>query len=286
MKEPIITPTVVNRKYSWWIRLFPIVFFFSYLNFTLFLFAFGPWPWEVDNGTQLYIFLALAHSALLLGYLSVVSRPPSSYRANWDVKKLVIFSVIANFLLLIPTSAVRTGSSIPDIANGLNDPGLSYANSMDIRSGGSLVVEYLRIIVGPLTFLTMPLSVYYWRRLSTVVKWFAAICMIGVVVIFIAMGTNKAIADTVILIPWLLLAGHLSGNIYISGKRMIAIACSSIVAFALFLMFFTAGQSTRPGSGALYGYFPAAALSVDYDNFIIRYFRPWQQLELQLLMAT
>ncbi len=146
------------RKLSSWVRFLPIIFFLTYLNFTVLLFAFGPWPWPVRNGTKLYIFLGSAHFALLLGYLRGIRKPPRDYSGIWSIGSIIRTSLVVNLLMLGPTALARTGSGIPDIVGGLIDPGSAYSEASIWRSDSTetLLIEYARIILGPLLFLSIP----------------------------------------------------------------------------------------------------------------------------------
>lgn len=262
---------VPGRRFSIWVRLFPILFFFAYLNFTVFLFAFGPWPWPVQDGTTLYSFLAVVHLSLLFGYLSAAFSRPHGYTGPWTGQRLVVISLIVNLVFLFPTSGYRTGGMLPDVLGGLTDPGTSYAESLAIRSNGFPVTEYLRILFGPILFLLLPLVIFYWGSLRPLVRWLSSFCILGVVTIFIAMGTNKAIADLVLLVPCLVIAGYLAGFLKIGRIKKILIVALTLIGFSFFLFFFTATQSQRSGSPAAVGYFPAADIYSDPDNFVIRY---------------
>src|SRR5258708_6804962 len=139
---------------------------------------------------------------------------------------MVLLSVIVTLVLLFPTSAFRTGNWLPDIGRGIDDPGGAYALSEDLRDNGNPFIEYVRFFFGPLLFLSMPLSVFYWRKLGFRVRILAVFSILGVVALFVAMGTNRGIADTVLLVPWLLTAAHFSGMIRFTAKRIIFItAC-------------------------------------------------------------
>jgi hypothetical protein len=252
------------------VRLLPIAFFLAYLMITVFLFAFGPWPWPVVDGTKLYAFLALAHIALLLGYLGAAFRAPRDYYGRWEIKRFIQLCLIANLLFLIPTALSRVGSAVPNIAAGLTNPGAAYGMSRAMRTEKTAIIEYLRIAAGPLLFSLLPLTVYYWRRLNRTTRILSSFCILGNVAIYISMGTNKAIADLVLLAPWLVLAAHLSGISRLRLGHRVAIAGGGVIASFLFLWFFTAGQITRTGSAAVSGYFPSTQTFADPDNFLIR----------------
>ncbi len=103
------------KKNNLWVRLLPIIFFIVYLNSSVFLFAFGPWDWPVKDGTKLYVFLTFAHAALFLGYLSAVFSKPGKYYGRFKIQHIVLISLVLNLLLLLPTSAFRSGSVIPNM---------------------------------------------------------------------------------------------------------------------------------------------------------------------------
>lgn len=258
------------RKLGLWIRLFPVVFFLIYLGFTVFLFAYGPWPYPITEGFLLYGFLAAAHLALLMGYLSAAFGKPRGYFGRWKVERVLVLSLLANLALLWPTTAFRTGRWVPDVRAGISNPGAAYSQSQALRMQGVPIIEYIRILAGPLLFLLLPLAIFYRRQLRPRTFWLSVLVICGTVAMFAAMGTNKGIADTLFLVLWLLLAGHLSGLSRLKRRHKIMLLASSVLGFGLFFGFFASGMATRSGSGALYGYFTGAQILADQDNFLIR----------------
>jgi hypothetical protein len=265
------------KKLSLWIRLLPILFFLTYLNFTVFLFAFGPWPWPVMDATKLYIFLAFAHGALLLGYLSAAFNRPRGYYGKWRVGGLIAASLVINLLLLIPTSLSRTGSAIPNVLAGVTTSGAAYFASIQLRIVRTAPVEYIRIIMGPLLFLLLPLVIYYWQRLKWVIKGFAIFSILGYLGIYVATGTNKGIADLLLITPWLVLASNQSGFFKLNRRHKLAIIVLGLIAIFLFLWFFTSGQRSRRSSSTFNSYFPHANIEADSDNFLVRSLPPLAQ---------
>jgi hypothetical protein len=257
-----------------WVRVFPILFFFGYLNFTVFLFVLGPWEYPVDSAFRLYLFLALAHLGLLSGYLSVPFLNPAGYSGKWTLSKLVKISVVLNLLLLLPTSRFRTGRFIPDVIGGIADPGGAYAQSLILREGGEPLIEYVRILLGPLLYMALPLTVFYWNGLSRRMRIGGIVSILGTVALFISMGTNKAIADTVLLVPCLVFAAYCAGRIKLSRQKILRIGAASLLAFLLFLAYFGFAVSSRQGSPVTEGYLLSAHTHVDEDNFLVRSLPP------------
>jgi len=259
---------------SAWARVSPIIFFVVYLNLTVFLFAFGPWEYPVDNGHGLYLFLALAHLALLFGYLTAAFREPMGYSGIWTTRGLMQVSALLSLVVLLPTSRFRTGQIIPDVIGGLTDPGEAYAWSQLLRDTGEPFIEYIRILIGPLLAMVLPLTVFYWERLSLKLRFLGVASIVGTVAMFIAMGTNKAFADTVLLVPWLILAAHLAGTNQLRWRHKLAFSVGGLITVVAFLAYFEVAVSARTGSIVAAGYFAATKTHVDEDNFLVRHLSP------------
>lgn len=273
----VVKNQLASSSSQTWVRLFPILFFFCYLNFTVILFVVGPWEYPVESAFRLYLFLASAHIALLLGYLSVGFRSPTGYSGRWSPSKLIRISVFLSLLLLLPTSHFRTGRFIPDVVAGITDPGGAYAQSFALREGGEggePLIEYVRILLGPLLYMALPLTVFYWDQLSRRMRIAGIGSILGTIALFIAMGTNKAIADTVLLVPCLVFAAYCAGRMKLNRKKVLKISAACLVAFLLFVAYFGLAVSSREGSVVSAGYFLAAHARVDDDNFLVRNLSP------------
>ncbi len=255
-----------------WNRTLPIIFFVSYLTFTVIFFAFGPFEYPVDNPVSLYVFLALAHLALFAGYWRVVFRRPQAYAGLLRINQLITWAALASILLLFPTSKARTGSFMPDVAYGISNPGEAYAQTYSLmnESAGLPLIEYIRILSGPLLIMLLPLTIFYWEYLTKKTKFLGITGILGTVALFLAMGTNKAVADTVLLLPWMIFAGYKAGVLHLKPRRVIVVSACAAVAFILFLTFFGAGMLAREGSPVAAKFFPATQSTADPDNFLVR----------------
>jgi hypothetical protein len=252
--------------------LFPIVAMQLYLNLTVFLFALGPWDWPVENGPKLYGFLALAHLALLLGYLSAWRSQPGGYFGRSSPERLVALSLGLGLALLLPTSKSRTGAWIPNVLGGLSDLAAAYYDSNEaVAQAGGNLLEYTRIVLAPWLFLLLPLTIFYWPRLRWRVRLASIACVLGFLSIWVARGTNKALADFVLLFPCLNAARYFSGTFHLSRRRVVGSVAASAVLLAAFLAFFSAGNIARLGGGAASEYLPLIGLRADLDNPLIRH---------------
>jgi hypothetical protein len=258
------------KKINLWVRFLPIIFFICYLNFSVFLFAFGPWDWPVKDGTKLYVFLIFAHAALFLGYISAAFSKPGKYYGRFKVQHIVLVSLLLNLLLLLPTSAFRSGSVIPNIEAGLANPGEMYRISNEIRGQGGGAIEYVRIILSPILSLLMPLTFFYWGKLKPIVRYLSVFSMLFFLAIYVAIGTNKAIADFVLLFPCIILARYFSGRLKLSRRRLIIIAVLAAFAFGAFFSFFSATMVSRMGTVENVATFPVLNLNADLENFTLK----------------
>jgi len=254
------------------IRLLPINFFISYLNLTVLLFAFGPWSYPIEDPTLLYLFLAAAHTALYLGYLTTVFRDPRDYRGHWKVEHLLLASVILSLLVLFPTAAYETGSVIPDVRSAIANPGYVYLMSYAARREQAGLISYVRIFLAPLLALLLPLTIFYWQRLTLRLRIVAVCLILGAIAMFVAKGTNKGVFDPVIVAPWLLLGAHTAGYQKLKRRHVAMAVVVGVSALALAAAFFVATQATRWGSCSVYSALSPLAPHVvpDQDNFMIR----------------
>jgi hypothetical protein len=224
----------------------PIAAAMVFLNGTVLLLASGLWPWPIENPLLLYTFLVLAHLSLLGGYLSGAFRAPRSYSGRWSLRSVFWVCAAATLIVLPATSHARTGSWYPNIVSGLRNPGSAYRNTVALQATGQWI-EYVRILLAvPLTLL-LPLTVYEWTRLSRAMRVAAVVGIGGYLALYVASGTNKALADAAVLISMLGAAAVLAGRMSFDRKRVLRVAAAGVTAIVLMLVFFAAGQSSRSG---------------------------------------
>ena len=260
------------KKISYFSRLFPIIFFIIYLSVTVILFAYGPWDWPVEDGLKLYIFLSLAHLALFSGYISAAFGRPKKYSGLFSVNRLLYFSIFINLILLLPTSLSRSGSIIPDIGSAINDLGAAYmdSNEMRIELGGG-VTEYIRIVFSPIIFLLVPLTLFYWERFGVVAKLLSLLSIFGFLAIYVSIGTNKALADFVLLTLALVVARLFSGKTKLGWRRIVLFLSIAVLALSMFFQFFSSTIASRLKSEEGAFTFSALNLQADTENGFISF---------------
>jgi hypothetical protein len=252
-------------------RYFPIVFFQLYLTFSVLLFAFGPWPWPVQSPVKLYGFLFLAQVSLLWGYLRGLNGGGAIIQSKLMSKRYLHWSLLCTLVLLLPTSYARLGSIVPNVLQGLSNPGDVYYEFFMLRNTerSAIAFEYLRVVFGPLLVAQTPLIVFYWSRLDLHTKILGVFATSFTTAIYLAGGLNKALADLVVLTPWLVIGSVAAGITRVSRGMKVAICLLVAVGFLQFFSFFALGQATRYGSATAAGVFPAANIRADPTNWIV-----------------
>lgn len=264
--------------------MFPMWFFQVYLGVSVFLFAFGPWPWPVSNPFLLYGFLVAAQGALWFGYKSGANQIPTMRKPpivfNSKINRMITVSLITNLLWFIPNFMQRTGierisfsSFIQSVISGWLNPGVAYQTRLEslayLDKTGSLV-QYSSIIISPLLWLFVPLSILYWDYLR---KW-QRISMIGYVLLdilgWISIGTNKGIGDYFAILPWTLLARdpRILPRFKLS-RSLKPIALVTILAL-FFITFFGSGQYGRHSVQSTQFFDPIVKIQADSSNILMQ----------------
>lgn len=247
-------------------RLLPIGFVVSYLTISILLFAFGPWLYPPISSAKLYGFVTLAHVALLAGYLSAGFGRPGVYVSRMRPERLLFWSVVVSLAFVLPTAAYRTGEILPSITASILNPGTAYVRSYQLRNEAPGFVEYLRILAGPILALLIPLTAGYWNLASRTLKIAASAAVAGGILTYLAMGTNKGLADPIMVIGAVLAARVLGRQLRLSRAQLLAAVAALALACGLFLTFFSIASETRSGSHAKYGLIPKARARADYTN--------------------
>jgi hypothetical protein len=88
------------------------------------------------------------------------------------------------------------------------------------------------------------------------------------------MATNKALADTALLIPILIFASFCAGVSRFTKRRLLVLGAGAAVLMLFFLLFFGRAIASRPGSAVQYNFFAATGGKVDPYNIWLRYTNP------------
>jgi hypothetical protein len=232
------------------VRLLPGAAFLAYLSGTVALFYVGPWRYEVAAGGKLIAFLVAVHLALAAGYLSGAFGSPRIARLPVPVAKVALGCILLDLAILLPLSAHNTGSWVPPVWRALEDLGAAYRTSLHLQSHQVPYVNYVRILVAPLLAASLPLGIFYWRRLPRFGRLALVLLVTGTLALFVSMGMNRAVGEWAVLFPWFVAAGHLSGVLRLSGRQWLVATGVALLNSVIFFVFFGATMNTREGSYA------------------------------------
>lgn len=276
-----VSGTLVLRRASWATVNGPIALAISYLAATIALYAFGPWPFPVSNPLRFYGFLVAANLALLIGFLLGTRHAVQHPRVcanRWSPELIVRIGAIVTLILLVPTWLLRVGFDPPDFYDVIASPGEAYQRSQEARASGTPTVEYLRMLAAPFTVAVAPLLIAYWHGIRRATRVLGILALGSTITLFVFMGTNKAIADLLMVIPIALVIGHVSGSTRLPRRAMVAGAGLLLIGFVAFGSFFAAGQATRQGSASFFGYFSVLDVTADRNHPLVEPLPPLGQV--------
>lgn len=227
----------------------PIIFFQCYLSFTVLLFFFGPWDWEIDNQFVLLLYLIGSQFFLYLGYQFGLRNYKQRSCRNIPFK-LIKVSIFLNLIISLPLIYVRSGGNFSFIFMGFSDPGLVYSLSRDSTLSYN-ITEYINIIISPITWSLIPWLMYYWKRVSRRIKiWGIVAIFFGTILPYVVSGTNKGLFDIlfifigIIVLPLLSKKGFLN---FFTGIKSLKYLGFLISFFLLLFFYFSSNIEQRLG---------------------------------------
>ncbi len=234
------------------VRYFPIIFFQAFMTFTALVFAFGPWDWPVDNPVQLYSFIAINQVALLFGYIFAASdAQPARFSFPLPTNEMVGICAVTSLLILPVLTYHRTGGLI-NLMVAILQPGEAYnATRQAALLGAYSVVEYIGVILSPLTWPLLVLAVTFWRKLSFPVRVLSITGIVMNSLSYLLIGTNKGNADILSLTPWFLLLASDSPEKALTSRKFVRFFGILVIAALVFIPYFGNNIMTRGAMGGL-----------------------------------
>lgn len=257
---------------AWGRRLLPLLVTQAYLWLTLLMYFVGPWRWDMRNPATLYGFVIGAHVALLLGYLSVAHKAPAGPVERPRFDRLLRAGLWVNLVALPFTTYARTGNWVPDIVGAIRNPGQAYFDTQLLQSSGANNVgAYIRILLCPWLVVLFPLVVFGWGRIGRVTRILAVGLMGAIVLMSVATGQRRDIADLLITLPLIAAASHWAGVTRFSRQAIVRVWIGLSLAAIAFTAFFVYSHVSRLGrEAAAYGTNLATKQLPDFDNPILQ----------------
>ena len=275
MNSSAMRSVKIASSFGDWRKFTPILIVECYLSFTVLVFAFGPWPWDVRNPVTLYTYLFLVQAALLLGYLSITTKGSgTTYTGRYSSSKLLKVSVALNLAAIIPFYYLQLGrfdlsasGLLSQIVAGATDPGKAYRDILNApRLGSHLVVLSSYMLLTPILWLSVPLGVAAWESLSLKMKAAITFIFLANVATWIAIGTIQGIADNAGIIAISMLASRRKPfKKRLNLRRIGAIVC----ALSAVVFFFSYAQNSRLRGKTMVLTDKDAGITLDTGNILI-----------------
>ncbi|MGG7619585.1 O-antigen polymerase [Bacillus coreaensis] len=185
--------TVIKRC-----RLYPLIFIEIYVLFTVILFYFGPIEYPLVNPIKTVCLILLYNFALIGGYYLADSKfivKGNKFRMNFISVRMLLWigtvvSITFSFVLFTQYSSTLSLSIIiDDLMLGITDPGESYLRNINNAKESSIFTQ-LMTLLSPLTYLVIPLGLFYFSKLRFLEKVLLIIAISFELFAFIIKGTN------------------------------------------------------------------------------------------------
>jgi hypothetical protein len=237
-------------------RLMPIIFFEIWLTFSLLGFLWGPWDYSNDNYLQITLYALAGQMLLFLGYLSAIRSVPHvffnrycrslfSTNPNWIVGICAIISII-----FYAKNIYNLGYSPDQYFSNIINPGKAYNMFRQVPKVTGLewrilaLMDFVKIAV-------LPIGCTFWGQLSRKVKIIFLLNIIIQLSYFMAIGTNKIIFETIVVISVFFWIG-LYENKKMNLGDMFRYSLFVFVLFLSFTAYFSYGIYQRIGGWKLH----------------------------------
>jgi hypothetical protein len=247
----------------------PLKVFLTYIIFTVFVFAFGPWSWPARTSTGVYVLMLGVIGAMYIGYKVGMRRPSFGYYGSWSAIKLYRISVLISLLLFLPTLIWRTSGI--SIADTFLNFGEAYSQSHDVSStvvGQTAWIEYVRMLLS--VFLNLPILILitHWEKIRRSEKLLGILSIVLEIFLSLVVGTNIGFGHVFIFVLW----GFAIRSRGLVSYKMLKYVLSFILpVFLVFFFVFTQGQIDRHDGVGVQDEISFLGISADRDNSFVAY---------------
>lgn len=247
-----------------------------YQVMTVIAFAFGPWPWPVQNPVALYSYLIAVIVAFCAGAIAA-ALTPLSWTAPYPQKRetqIVCAAIILMLVSALVMSTARTGSPIPSLpANSLATVE-GYARFVERNSirGWWTYLEYIVAVLCPIFVVALVGAPLYWSRIGLIFKAIYLGSLVIYLMTYFSIGVNRGFFQIVVLLPLTI------GLYYLCAKRVSKLTLWIIIGIfvggsILFSTAFSYLLSYRD-TNTLKGYFVVLNLTTDRSGLIFKILPP------------
>lgn len=225
----------------------PLKFALGWFAFVFLFFLLGPIEWRIHNVVLFLFFLCAYHLAFAMGYDKAIRNFRVCRNVISEEKILkylpcmiflnLIFTVIATFYY---TNISSPGALLERVMFGLAYSGDAYREALEEQASlGRSIFPSIHILLSPILIATYPLSLYFYKRISLLLKIIVFITLLFEISRWLALGTNKGIFDMVFYTISILLLRIYEGKskFVINRKNIYKIVFAIIIIFVSISLF-------------------------------------------------
>lgn len=225
------------------VRHAPFMALLIYVVTSLIVFWFGPIPWPVSNAAELALFQLASFVVLVIGYLS--GGQAAAINCHFDFRPAFLVGLIGVLVLQVPITLTYTGKFPWEVIDAIGDQRGVYEEMLDQLTetqGERFYVPLLRALIMPIYFIGVGYGLLNFKSLNRLKKTLLLVSLLCPVNLSLLRGTDKEIADLIIVIFGFLLVGHcryLCQQNYVT-RRSIPIGAKRVVltVFVVVMLFF------------------------------------------------
>jgi hypothetical protein len=223
---------------------FPILLLITWLGFTILVFIFGPWKYNLIDPFVFYSYLFLVHLALFLGYSKGLQSTPAVLSIKIEYDRFVNMSILVSFLYLIIKTLLTRGGDLANFFNTFRNASYTYITSSYRYVN---IFSYLDIIFKPISIIAITNAIFNHGKLKRSYKYMIYILILITIFSSIGSATRSSIVQIFVFCLAALMLGIYNKTVILT-KVQRALILVSILSFLVgFLMYSNLLVNTREG---------------------------------------
>lgn len=249
------------------IRLLPLIIMLSWLLFTVFLFVYGPYEYDLSNKAQLYTYLTVVHIMLCLGYFVGMITRGQSCKLLLNGPKMAKTCLYISFFIFVASMVYTKGGDIGRLKLAMEDPAAAYISSSTREVAN--IFNYISIFTAPIATYSLILCVFYWPLLQNKPKLIYIIFLIVSILGSIGSSTRAGIIS-VLLVIFPTVAVLYYGKLVVFNLKKKVIILTMIVIILCSFFYYTSHLVEKRGGATNMLMNPITLQMPDQDNFIYK----------------
>jgi oligosaccharide repeat unit polymerase len=212
----------------------PILLLLSWLGFTIFVFLFGPWQYQLNQLFTFYLYLFIINIALLLGYIFGQNEESKGSYIKINYLKFVEISIIISLIYSIVKLILSKGGDVGNIWSTFINSADTYLNSY-VRK--AYFFSYLDIIFTPILVIAITNSIFYFKKLSKLYRFGVLFLILISIAYSIGSATRAGIIQLFIILISALMLGIYNKNFVFKLYHKVLVVFLAIIVFVGFIIY-------------------------------------------------